>query len=492
MLNPLRHSFPILALLSLSTLASAGPWIDSGDERLRHHIQLLADKHIITVPVTTWPLMWSGVAHDIQRANPRQLDQQTLWSLQYVKFAFNQQTGSGIRLTGQLSGGSEPIALSSFADDRREKSEASAALDWMGGNLAVKLDGSYANNPEDGDEFRLDGSYLSYSLGNWAFTAGAIDRWWGPGWRSSLILSDNARPTPGLSLQRNFSDAFKTPWLSWLGNWQFTAFAGQLESERHVPDAYLLGARANFRPLPSLEISLSRTAQWGGEGRPQNWSSLKDLVLGNDNRGSDGINQTNEPGNQLGSIDGRYSFQLAGTSNAIYGQFTGEDESGGLPSRGIVQLGLESSFISHDVQHRVIIEASDTTSESYSDARPNYTYEHGIYKSGYRYKGRPIGASTDNDSRQITLAADHYLANGHQLSWAISKLQLNQDRSNVAAPGGSIYAAGIDMNTAEVSYHLPLSEHWQATMGLRYASKPIDFNGSELDSSGSLALKFKY
>ena len=481
----------IVALLGLSSALTAGPWIETGDARLRHHIQLLADRHIISVPITTWPLMWSGIASDLRQANTAQLDQQTLWSLRYVRFAFQQQTGKNLRLDGEIKAGNDINALHTFSDNRREKAEAKASIDWLGDNLAVHLVANYVDITGDSDNYRADGSYLSYKLGNWALTAGAIDRWWGPAWHNGLIISNNARPIPGLSLQRNHSRAFESRWLSWIGPWQATFFAGQLESERTIPDAYLLGARINFKPSPNIEMGLARTAQWGGQGRPQNASSLKDLILGNDNRGDDGIDQNNEPGNQLASVDLRYSFVLNQSSNAIYGQFTGEDESQGMPSRGMLQLGLESSFLYQNSQHRIILEASDTTASSYSDDRPNYAYEHGIYRDGYRYKGRPIGASIDNDSRQITLAADHYLANGHQLSWSITSLAINKDNTNALAAGGSRFGNGVDLKTASLSYHLPVSDHWLVSAGLRYASESYFYHNQELESGCHVTFKFK-
>ncbi len=41
-----------------------------------------------------------------------------------------------------------------------------------------------------------DGSYLGVNVGNFMLSAGYIERWWGPGWDGSLILSTNARPIP--------------------------------------------------------------------------------------------------------------------------------------------------------------------------------------------------------------------------------------------------------------------------------------------------------
>ena len=490
----MKSLFYIVIFSLLSSVSQASPWLDSGDNRLRHHIQLLADKNIITVPVTTWPLMWSDVIRDVSAVKPAQLDEQSFWSLRYVNHAFDRQSAEDVRLNASLALGNEVNALKGFSDNRREKAETKASIDWQGERLAFQLAATHADNSLGGNTLRADGSFISYRLGNWALTAGAIDRWWGPGWHSTLTLSNNARPIPALSLQRRNSDAFKLRGLSWLGPWQFVTMMGQLESNRHIPDAYFLAARVNFKPTANLEIALSRTAQWGGEGRPQDWSSLKGLILGDDNRGSGNValDASNEPGNQQGSIDMRYHFSLARAVNAIYFQFTGEDEANGLPSRGMVQLGVESRFLYRDIQHHLILEATDTRSEAYSEKRFNYAYEHGIYKTGYRYKQRPIGASIDNDSQYVTIGMDHYLVNGQQLSWSLSRAEINTDRVNVKAPSGSVFGRGADTDIVKVSYHFPFGKKWQASLGLQYMTEKIIFNNEALGSNASLTLDYRY
>jgi len=94
----------------------------------------------------------------------------------------------------------------------------------------------------------------------------------------------------------------------------------------------------------------------------------------------------------------RFSFAWNKTQNATYLQFVGEDEAGGIPSRGMLQLGLESSFSYNDVQHRFVLEAIDTSLAPHKTPIYNRGYEHSIYQSGYRYKARPIGAPVDNDT----------------------------------------------------------------------------------------------
>ena len=103
---------------------------------------------------------------------------------------------------------------------------------------------------------------------------------------------------------------------------------GQLEEDRAIPNAQFFGMRINFRPLDSLEIGVSRTAQWCGDGRPCSFDTFKDLLLGKDNIGDAGTTRENEPGNQMAGIDARWTNMLAGVPISLYGQLIGEDEAG--------------------------------------------------------------------------------------------------------------------------------------------------------------------
>src|SRR5690606_25842606 len=151
------------------------------------------------------------------------------------------------------------------------------------------------------------------------------------------ILSSNARPIPAVWLDRRNTQATENWLMSWMGPWQFTGFAGQLEGDRYVPDAKLIGMRLNFRPLSGgLEIGLSRLIQWGGKGQPQTWDSFWDSFVGNDNYGKHGEKQ--DPGNQLAGIDLRYGIPLGKQTLGLYTQIIGEDEAGGLPARKVYQL----------------------------------------------------------------------------------------------------------------------------------------------------------
>ena len=117
------------------------------------------------------------------------------------------------------------------------------------------------------------------------------------------MLSNNARPTTGLTVQRNASDPFTVPILNRLGPWTASAFISELDDTRHIKNAKLVGITVGFKPMQSLEINLRRTMQWGGDGRPQSFDNLVKLLLGNADNCYTNDCKTQEPGNQLGAIE---------------------------------------------------------------------------------------------------------------------------------------------------------------------------------------------
>ena len=332
-----------LFLLSLfSSVADAGPWMDPGDPMLRHDVQLLSDAGVIKVPLTTWPLAWADVVRDIQTFQGRlslSLTQARLRVLhQYRRESRVHDVTPHLRIAAAL----HPVQYRTFEDTPREGGELEAGADWTGSIFAYRLQVTAVESPDDDRPIRLDGSYAAAIWGNWVFSAGAQERWWGPGWEGGLILSNNARPIPSITVQRYMSDPFETKLLHWLGPWQFLFGIGELADRSDVPNTLFMEMRLNIRPTPSLELGASRTALWGGEGRPENIATLRRLLLGQDNVGSQGITASNQPGDQLAGFDFRWQSPLFNAPYAVYGQFIGEDEAGGFPSRYIGMGGIET------------------------------------------------------------------------------------------------------------------------------------------------------
>lgn len=485
----------VFALWLVAATSSASPWIEPGEERTRHHIQALADAGMLRSPITSWPLMWSNIRADLDALNPHDLNAAQLWSYHYLKHELRKAmkpayTEQNIHFSNRET------AISDFATDARERYQTSFAFGYTGDKTALKLKASYAHEPADENTYRADGSYLNYLIGNWAIGVGQIDRWWGPGWESSLILSHNARPTPSVYVQRNLATPFATPLLSWLGPWQMTTFMSQLESSRAVPNAKLWGMRVSIKPFKRVELGASRTAQWGGKGRPNDIDTFVNLLLGRDNLDDHGadesLDRTNEPGNQLAGIDWRWGYTVGATTGSLYGQFIGEDEAGGMPSRSIGMAGIEINSLIADVHARISLEAQNTTVYFYESEkrRGNVAYEHPLYPNGYRHHGRPIGASTDNDSESLTFRSQWYFRSGHNINLSVGRHRLNYDESSTGIPGGSIFGSGSrDTVKTQVNYTAPLSDAVLLQLSVFNYSDSIFYDGVELDTGGFISLR---
>ena len=405
-----------------STTALAAPLAAPGDMGLRHDIQVLADYGAITGPVTTWPLSWDALLADLERIKSDDvvLPNAVVPTFDRVLARAQREARRGQHsFAANLSAAEDPAQIRGFSNTPREQGEIGAGYSWFSKHLTVDLNASYVDQPVDGEDVRGDGSQIGVDLGNWSVAASTMDRWWGPGWDGSLILSNNARPIPSLTIGRNQTNAFKSKWLSWIGPWDMNVMFGQLEEERAVPNAQFFGMRINFRPLKSLEIGLSRSAQWCGDGRPCGFDTFMDLLFGKDNVGDAGTTPENEPGNQMAGFDVRWTNFWFGTPVSLYGQMIGEDEAGGFPSRYLAQFGIEGSGISRDqYSYRWFAEVAGTSCDIVkSTVLYGCGYRNGIYESGYNYRGRIIGHGLDNDA--LVYSAGVVVVSAEGNSWQV-------------------------------------------------------------------------
>jgi hypothetical protein len=449
--QPSRRAW-ILGFLTLGApgLGSAEPWLAPGDEALRSDIQLLADAGILRGPVTTWPISWPDVARDALAATGNGLDESTAAALirvQRLSRAASSRgyAGAGVRVSGAL----DPSQLRTFADTPREEGELSLRASWVTDHFAVNLQGSVVVDPSDGKQWRADGSYIGVNFGNYMLSVGMMERWWGPGWDGSLVLSTNARPIPAVTLERNYTDPFESKWLKWIGPWRASIALG--EAEEHdvaVPNVRILEARVNFKPRPWLEFGLSRTAQFCGGDRTCDWNTFMDMLVGRDNT-AEGDDPLQEPGNQMAGYDMRMRSPWKALPMAFYTQWIGEDEAGGFPSKFIGQFGLEYWGSSRLGGYRLRAEYSDTTSVFTSDAPEfNTAYRHNIYPQGYAYRGRIIGHSLDNDSRMFSVAGLLIRDNGDMLSLEFRRAKVNRDGTGTHA----ISQVPLDLDNVELRY----------------------------------------
>jgi len=408
------------------TQLHAAPFWEPGDGQLRHDMELVADYRRENHLITTWPMAFNA---DLLAADPDMpVAIQAAVARLKKKLAMSQYARTEV-LTHVKVGGAkqqEPVSLRSFQSQPRAKSLVEAGIESTGDILAWRINVQWLDQPADERAGRMDGTFLGAAVGNWMITAGSLDRWWGPGWDNSLILSNYARPVPSLSISRIENNKFESRLLNWLGPWNLVISGGQLDSESSIAHVKLIGMRLTFSPAPGLEIGASRSIQWGGEGRPQDFSNFTDAILGRSNVSS--ANADKENSNQLGGFDIRWVSPLFNGNYTLYGQITGEDEAGFLPSQYMSLVGTEIwGHLRGARSWRLVLEHSNTHAGFLDDTADNVAYEHSTYTTGYRHFQEVIGAGIDSDARSIRLNA--MLATHAGVFWSagIRKSSLNND-----------------------------------------------------------------
>jgi hypothetical protein len=472
MLVRLRIIRLVLLLLACFALpAYADPLARPGDLLLRHDIRLLVDEGVINLPMNTWPIPWGDVFDQLNRAPALELSPELAGAVARLRDRARWELDTGEwYLTGWASVAAEPRVIRTFEDTPREQAEAGVAFSWTGKRFTARLSAAYANDPVDEEEFRLDDTYLGMALGNWMVTAGWQQRWWGPGNDASSILSSNARPRPGIALQRNLSTPFETKWLSWLGPWNLTTFMEHLDDERQTEDPLLWGFRFGFRPLNGLEINVSRTAMWCGEGRPCGLNAFLDVLKGNDNKG-DNIAPEDEPGNQMAGYDIRWSLPR-NIPVAFYMQWTAEDSRPqGVPLGNFLRLaGAEFWGTIGGLAHRTHVEIAETICREggfgFGDKKPDCAYRHPLYPSGYRYNKRVMGHSIDGDGRSYSLGSTLVQSAGHTWNVTLRYMQINIEGS--LDPNHSLSATPQDRADVQLS-HARLTRFGRFYFGIGYS-----------------------
>jgi hypothetical protein len=276
-------------------------------------------------------------------------------------------------------------------------------------------------------------------------------------------MSNNAQPFKMIKLSN--PQPVQLPWiLSALGPFKAVWFYSELEEDRAVPHAKLTGLRLDFKPHRALDIGLSRTVMFNGDGRPSlDFFDYVNIFLARKENRSD----PKLDNNQLAAIDASLLLPvdkyLPARSVKAYVDFTAEDESGGLPS----VWGRLFGFQVYDIFHTGRTDFTFEYANNHVGIRPNAFYTHDIYLSGYTYKGRIIGHHMGTEAEDLYLRLSHYLNPDLLLNLAYDRQKHNLSGS----PQPVIDRYDIDLTFFS-------AKNWYLTAGYRYenASNPSQSN----------------
>lgn len=418
----------------ISGLATAQN-LQMNDMSLKSELDWLQAQGVIQISTTTWPLTTNEINRALEGANVRTPEQQQI--VQSVRYTLSKQPKSLVNTTVSAYGQTDRKQLpQTFADDKLANFEASARAGISEDNWEINLQANVKDDDIDDNDISFDGSYVAGKYANQWLIAGQIPTWWGPGNDGSLIRGDASKPVVGLTMQRDTQTAPSSPYLNWIGPWQYQLFLGQLDDYNAIPDAKLIGTRLTASPAPWLDLGASRMIMWGGDGRSESFSSFVDALTGkNDNTGD----ANTDPTNSLAGFDVRVNLApLTNLPVGIYGQYTGEDEAGGLPAKNMYLAGVDfASSINTDgmgsMPYQLYTEWADTRTGG--DVK-GISYNHYIYTDGYYQYGYPLGHALGGDAESYTIGGKLWMDNQNFINAKVQHAKVNQSNraTNSAFP----------------------------------------------------------
>jgi len=401
-------------MLVNTKVVDASPWASPDDLLFRHDLQILVDSGALNIPISTWPLAWGDIAYNLTK-NESEMSLIEITSFQRIKEALIEAEMGGLGGQTEIKVAKNPNQMTWFNDSVTNTKSVGAQSSYLSKNLALNI--KVEKIP---GKTLMDESYLAIARGNYSLTLGSKKNWWGPGWDSSLVLSSNARPIRGLSIERNFSDPFESAFLKWIGPWDLSVIIGELDSNRSISDPKFFGMRFGFRPTSSLELGLSRTSLFCGENLSCGFSTFTDMLI---DKNDDGYNAV--------GIDFRSSHKMKNIPFAVYGQLMGEPFNNTMGLFGMETWGLINSNQQLE-SYRFFVEASSTSCQFYKNDSEKYgcAYRNDLYTDGYRYAGSSIGHTSDGDSMVLSLGGILVGENSQLFKSKLSLGQLNRGSIN--------------------------------------------------------------
>ncbi|MEG0487378.1 MAG: capsule assembly Wzi family protein [Acinetobacter sp.] len=421
----LRKSLYAAVLFGMS-LPVFAQGIVLNNEDIRTDLNWLNQQGVIQISTSTWPMSGDEIQRALSQAQiSNNTQQKVIDSIQNALKTDNQTAKLGL-----FAESDQKNIPQAFGDDTKAQYVGTLEFNAGGANWDAKLRVNGEKDPliDNGHDVNVEGSYIAGKLWNQWVIAGQIPTYWGPGHDGSLIRGDASRPVYGFTVQRAEQKAFETPWLSWIGPWQYQAFGGQLDDYTAVPDARLFGLRLTAQPLPYLELGASRISQIDGEGQPGSFRAYWNAFIGKDNECNDSsCTGEGNASNQLAGFDARLNLQqLLNVPVSFYGQYIGEDEAGLLPSKKMYLAGVDYSSSFKNLPYQLYAEWADTTTNG--DAK-GVSYNHHIYTDGFYQHGFPLGHAIGGDGEMVSVGGDIRFDVMNRLSGRAMYAKVNQSSS---------------------------------------------------------------
>jgi hypothetical protein len=315
--------------------------------------------------------------------------------------------------------------------------------------VTINSSSQLALNYDEYNNITFDESYLQYTKGIATYGVGTVDRQWSFSDNTSLILSNNARPSESIYLK--LENRFGYDWLPSKANWSLEVFNGFTDGSLNGSKSMLLGVRAILSPVEALDFELIQSSQWGGNEYNNGISSLGSALFFDSNDG------TNKNINKMAGFGISYLLPSYMMPLRIYGQAIGEDEAGNLPSCFAYLAGLEWTNTKIKYPTIVAIEAIDTRTDltTHRNCGPNTMYNNNTYD--YTNYGKTMGAAIDTEGTSLALYVSSQISQKINIKFITKSVVINDNnwsghRLSTKRQSGLINSLGVSWIKNNISF----------------------------------------
>lgn len=175
-------------------------------------------------------------------------------------------------------------------------------------------------------KLQLEKGYLTIGGGGLALEVGRDENWFGPGFRGTTVLTNNAQNFDQIKLWS--PEPINVGWVKeYLGNVKYALIFSRFDKtgqdtsnqpggSNTIRQPYFVGAKLAVQPRPWWEIGANFARQVGGPG----FSGSPDTLFGGG---------TNDHSNTIAGLDLRFRVPWLHNTE-FYGEFSGEDNAGGV------------------------------------------------------------------------------------------------------------------------------------------------------------------
>jgi membrane-associated phospholipid phosphatase len=306
-------------------------------------------------------------------------------------------------------------------------------------------------------QFQLLDTYVSATFANWNFAFGKQSLWWGPGDGGAFLFSDNAEPI--YMFRGSRVTPFQLPWIfHLLGPLKVDAFFGKLSGNDFPPRPLVHGEKISFKPTPNVELGFSRTAEFGGVGRPLTLLSLfRSYTMFTSGAG---LPANATPGKRTGGFDFSYRVPYLRNWLTVYADSISDDDPSPLaaPRRAGMNPGIYMPRLPHLPKEDVRVEAVYTKVPATDNSPGRFIYYDSFYHDLYTNEKNLIGNWIGRDGTGVQAWTTYWAGARDSIEVAY--------RHSTTAPG--FVPDGGNLTDGSVSVSWWVHSDWNLSTSVQY------------------------